>query len=552
MMEKLKKQLKEAIRALIGPTLLELTIHWLTIFKRQSSHDDFPNNLKNKKVFELRNLKESNHYRIFPYRSAYDYLSNVLTPNACNRYEILKTFNIDKYENHYFHCDSSFLLPLCFKDNRGTVTIQFQGKNYSIKNIPKNRWTYIPFDPGKGKLSSNNTDVYCSAPMPLNNFDRPHTQRPEHTVLIFIDSLAYLDDVQPAGFDTLMPNTKRFFERGLWFTNHFAESEWTLPSVATIFSGKKVHEHRMVDPLSRLSLPPTKLLSERYHDLGYHTTAIGGGWRNSPSYGYSRGFDRTIYKRMMDASEVVDCFEESIETFGGRSTFTFLTFLEAHHLLWQAPDVSSQSKLTIEHKELTPWYTNEKKSIDFHGSASLSKIYFEEIRRLDRKLKILYDIINNKLGDHATVCLMSDHGPSFLDDEHFLLKRSRMKVPLIIKSKHVPQGKFPYMSSTSEIMDTIMKFDIESPARIEQLDRNNKFILSQSIYPGKSYKATIFTEDNEYHYESVVPVDRKHLFIKLSQNDKTWSKHPFGIDSVTNFKMQIEQSVCLWNDRVKK
>ena len=38
------------------------------------------------------------------------------------------------------------------------------------------------------------------------------------------------------------------------------------------------------------------ILSEYFQDEGYFTFQACGDWRKSPSYGYVKGFDRTIYQ----------------------------------------------------------------------------------------------------------------------------------------------------------------------------------------------------------------------------------------------------------------
>ena len=46
----------------------------------------------------------------------------------------------------------------------------------------------------------------------------------------------------------LIPNTINFFKAGLTFENCFANSEWTLPSVASLFTGKYTHKSKIFHP----------------------------------------------------------------------------------------------------------------------------------------------------------------------------------------------------------------------------------------------------------------------------------------------------------------
>ena len=133
------------------------------------------------------------------------------------------------------------------------------------------------------------------------------------------------------------------------FKNNFSNAEWTLPSVPSFFSGGRQQFHGFYDPKSNHTIGKDfQILSEIFHDNEYLTFQANGNWRVSPSYGYIKGFDRTIYKKEMNISDVIHSFFEHLRTFSDRDNFVWLTLMDVHHLLNVIPDISSQKIIVLQ------------------------------------------------------------------------------------------------------------------------------------------------------------------------------------------------------------
>lgn len=93
----------------------------------------------------------------------------------------------------------------------------------------------------------------------------------------------------------LMPNTARYFEKGLICTQAYSSGEWTYPSIAGAMSGLSAVQHMMFHNEIDWKLPDdVKTLIEYFHQDGYYTSIFSEDYRIIPSYGYIRGCDRFI------------------------------------------------------------------------------------------------------------------------------------------------------------------------------------------------------------------------------------------------------------------
>ena len=118
-------------------------------------------------------------------------------------------------------------------------------------------------------------------------------QRP-NLVLISIDTLRS-DHMSLYGYPK--PTTPRIDawaqESGVVFESAVASSPWTLPSHATMLSGRDAIGHGA--NYDRPVPDGLELVAERLRAHGYHTHAVtGGGWLDT-SYGLDRGFDAYRY-----------------------------------------------------------------------------------------------------------------------------------------------------------------------------------------------------------------------------------------------------------------
>jgi arylsulfatase A-like enzyme len=118
-------------------------------------------------------------------------------------------------------------------------------------------------------------------------------------VLITIDTLRADRLAAWGGADSLMPRLDALARDGVSFTNAITPSPWTLPAVASIFTGLLPRNHgagrslHAFDPLNCSPLPDQVwTLTQALHQQGYVTQAFVTNPYLSMRYGAGNGFDR--------------------------------------------------------------------------------------------------------------------------------------------------------------------------------------------------------------------------------------------------------------------
>lgn len=124
------------------------------------------------------------------------------------------------------------------------------------------------------------------------------TRRP-HVLVYLIDTLR-ADHLGAYGYDKpISPHLDAFAARAALFENAMAQTPWTKPSVASIFTGLWPHAHGA--NLRSDSLDPAhRTLAEVLRDAGYRTAAFVTNPNVSESFGFDRGFEYFEFQHAID------------------------------------------------------------------------------------------------------------------------------------------------------------------------------------------------------------------------------------------------------------
>ena len=114
----------------------------------------------------------------------------------------------------------------------------------------------------------------------------------------------------------LTPHLDRLASEGVLFEQAITAAPWTLPAIASLFTGLYPHHHgagaitNRYDPLGRSALPAsTWTLATALHDQGYRTHAIVTNPYLALRYGLGQGFD--TYENVSIESEAFLSFSET-------------------------------------------------------------------------------------------------------------------------------------------------------------------------------------------------------------------------------------------------
>lgn len=412
------------------------------------------------------------------------------------------------------------VLPLAILEKDTSITIILDDKEYKFNDFTPNRFYYIPIrSEGTVKIKSSNKFIIGEA-LDLNQYKQHDVKL---ILNLFIDGLSQ-KLIDKYSLERLMPNTYNFFKQGTIFNNCYSNAEWTLASVPTIFTGKYQANHKIFHPeLLHTISDSCKSMGNYFKEDNYFTFQSCGNWRKAPSYGYTKGFDRMIYQSATmgsKAEEIIFSFLEQMRAFEERDHFIWLTLFELHNVEDNiTPNFSNQISNSIDSKRIN---RDEKKSVVKDYDEKKIERYVNEINRIDYYLKIIYDFIENKYtNDEILVSLFSDHGQSYIDEGNHILRDARTRVPFMIRGRSIPSTISDELMENVDILPTILdktsiEFDFsEFDGRVPMVlgGKGKQYVYSESIYPGKTYKAIIRDLEHTLVFESEGNVEKDGRFV---------------------------------------
>ena len=126
------------------------------------------------------------------------------------------------------------------------------------------------------------------------------------------------------------PYIDKFFKDGVIFKNAFSQSEYTMPSIASMFSGLYPIQHGVfTHDKSQRELPHNiELITEYLYKNNYRTMVYSNTLRFIPQYGYYRGVERFFQHNFtdlnLDSFTITNKAIEFAETHKNENFFMFL------------------------------------------------------------------------------------------------------------------------------------------------------------------------------------------------------------------------------------
>ncbi len=266
-------------------------------------------------------------------------------------------------------------------------------------------------------------------------------RKPANVLLISVDTLrpdrlGYAGSARPTS-----PAIDRLAREGVVFTHAFSASGWTLPSMASILSGRYPKDHGAVDfesPL-REGLPTlaTILRGRGYDTRGYvsHLVLV-------PSYGVAQGFDR------FDDS-VLQVGQPSLSSTDRQLTdrvIAGLVDLRQPYFLWVHYFGPHYDYL---------WHEGWEQ----FGRTDSDR-YDQEIAHTDSHIGRLLEALSARgLYENTIVAFVSDHGEEFGEHGgayHYTLHGEVMRVPLIIRAPSLEPRRESAATQQIDLLPTIL------------------------------------------------------------------------------------------------
>lgn len=362
----------------------------------------------------------------------------------------------------------------------------------------------------------------------LANLKPPAAAAP-NVLLIVLDTVR-ADHLSPYGYERdTTPNLARLAQRGVTFDRARATASWTLPSHASMMTGRWPHE------LSASILGPLDdkhaTIAETMQSAGYSTSGfVANTLYCSDEAGLARGFihyedhilsPRTILLGSALGKRILDKWVSSLCSFadrmgigGGalasngkpykdaaeinreflswqeaqakqaRPFFAFLNYFDAHDPYLVPPGYDRHFGLrpTTHADEvlLARWWGVAKRKLSDRDVDLARDAYDDCIGYLDEQLGVLFETLEKRgVLKNTVVIVTADHGEHFGEHDLFghasSLYQPEIHVPLIVVSpREVPQG--------TRVPDTVSLRDI--PATVSDLAG----ISESHSFPGGSLK----------------------------------------------------------------
>jgi len=247
----------------------------------------------------------------------------------------------------------------------------------------------------------------------------------------------------------LTPFLDQLAARGVVFKNVYANSSWTVPSMASLFTSRLPSQHHVATFESKLTEGEVTL-AECLQKAGYETAGMQANFRLTRDLGYAQGF--TTWNVLRDAATKVRgnrVREATAKWLGGDATpaavraprFLFLQYMETHSPYEPVEpfrerfarsadgvDAASANALmrTINFRAFTPQIVDV-----------LESLYDGEVASVDAELQALFnDLEQRGMLANSVVVITADHGEEFKEHGrmahgHALFNES-IRVPLIV------------------------------------------------------------------------------------------------------------------------
>lgn len=343
---------------------------------------------------------------------------------------------------------------------RETVEFRLNGTLLGeFRYLAPKQWHDLRFDvtaASNGFSVRNNTQstLYLCHPCMQRRVTPSPSARARNVVMLVLDALTR-DAIDLSSEGVRTPNLARFFSRGAVFSQAFAQSEWTLPSLYSLMTARYPIDHMMVDPNCGVENLPGSgggTFPETLSAMGFSTLAYSTAKVFHPAYNAHLGFDRFFYSPYMSSGLTYDRITKQaivqLETNRHGRNFLFLHYIDSHEPWTYRNELSDALLPRFRITDPSAEYAFYKEG---EGDSKVEPIFSDEgidvldrrrdarLRELDLALESLFHYLESTgQVDETLVVFCSDHGSSYPNQGRPLLFNDKVHVPLMIRGPHVP------------------------------------------------------------------------------------------------------------------
>lgn len=301
---------------------------------------------------------------------------------------------------------------------------------------------------------------------------------PPNVIVILVDTLR-ADKLGVYGYKqrATSPNLDAFAKGGLVWENVISQNAWTVPSVASLFTGVDPQAHRALNFKQGEQLATDTIsnehdtLAESFKGAGYATMAYIKSTVISTSHGYSQGFDKFEIVGGKDqawgysARDLNDVAIPGIKAAhaSGKPFYAYLHFMDPHSP-YKAPE---------------PWYSKYKGSytgpmdgahVQLEAAFKAGTVtpadwahelalYDAEIEYWDTEFGRLWKELEAAgVTKNTVVVVTADHGEAFGEHQnvfHGNLYQENIHIPVILRGPGIKPGRMAADAQSIDIAPTL-------------------------------------------------------------------------------------------------
>ncbi len=329
-------------------------------------------------------------------------------------------------------------------------------------------------DPRAGMRIFDPTVIAGVACEPHRSVDRFQGEDRRPNIVVYLIDALRTDRVGCYGDDRgVTPHIDEFASSALVFTGAQAQTSWTRPAVASIFTGLLPQQHGAIDKKDALPESATTI-AELLSSAGYESAAVVSNGNVSQVYGFAQGFSYYKYLQEIEIGEHVVRSEEVnkavfswLDEVRGEDPFFLYIHTVDPHLPYAPPEtvrqrfapgvadpsigsVEAVNKIAAEPALVTPSLVDQLGSL-YDGEVAANDATFGEL---------MAGLRARGLVDDTVIVVLSDHGEEFFDHHGWThgntLFAEMLDVPLIIRIPGVAPMAVPEIVQHVDIFATLL------------------------------------------------------------------------------------------------
>ena len=301
-------------------------------------------------------------------------------------------------------------------------------------SVPPNTKALIQLPPGYLEMVESPRNAAIGASPPI--------------FIYMIDTLR-ADVLEPYGADRqTSPRISGFSRRAVTYLDAWAPSSWTLPSVASLFTGLFPSRHNMGLAEHKLPDLEVKTLAKLLASSGYQTLGISHSNIASAAFGLDSGFDRFFLSNHLNGWQLRS---QEIRRFllmllataaENKPLFSYLHTVDPHAPYAPRGDDRHFARRTggrLPEMKYRPMpFIVEGLADNDREVEHLQALYLGEVLFADRQFGLFLDLLDQlSLLDGSLIILLSDHGEEFAEHGGFdhgrTVYQEMLRVPLMIQ-----------------------------------------------------------------------------------------------------------------------